>query len=93
MKKEIHLKQARGKKTYVKSILLPSGNLVVPKIMKRNPFVSCWVEIVPGSSDYKRWWPMREKERDPRTYDEYKKWLSENHQDLLHTLNGVYKEN
>ena len=96
MKKFIHLKQAshQRKKAHIMSVLLPNGNMVVPKIMARDPFVSCWVEVEPSSLEFKRWRPRTEKNHpDPRTMPGYLAQLADNDPDgkFRHTLKGVYK--
>jgi len=99
-KKNFHrrLHQAHGKPVHIKSVLLENGNLVIPKIMKRKkPMVACWVEVEPGTSDYKRWYPVHEKESaeepDPRTLEGYRSQLRDYAGNAFdHTLTGVYLE-
>jgi len=95
-KKYVHLQQAKHlrKRSHLLSVLLPNGNLVVPKIMARDPFVSCWVEVEPGHIDYKRWYPRHESDHpDPRTMPGYLAQLKENDPEgnFSHTLKGVYR--
>lgn len=70
--KRIYLKHVRNKPTYIKSVLLPNGNLVIPKIISRNPYVARWVEVEPGTSDFKRWFTVHVVETDPRSLRGYK---------------------
>lgn len=57
-----------GRKMEIFSVLLPNGNLVIPKILRRGkPNFVGWVEVAPGDSDHKRWWPVRDERPDPRT--------------------------
>lgn len=94
-KKRIHLAQAKhkGKAAHLMSVLLPNGNLVIPKIMERDPFVSCWVEVEPGTSDFKRWFPRHETNHpDPRTMKGYRDQLKLEDPEgkFSHTLSGVF---
>jgi len=95
-KKYVHLQQAKlfRKRAHLLSVLLPNGNLVVPKIMARKPFVSCWVEVEPGHIDHKRWLPRAEADHpDPRTMKGYLEQLKEHDPEgqFSHTLKGVYR--
>jgi hypothetical protein len=96
MKKEIHLQQTRlaRKRAHLMSVLLANGNLVVPKIMQRDPFVACWVEVEPGSAEFKRWFPVHEAGRpDPRTLPGYLDQLEfhDPEKKFRHTLKGVHR--
>lgn len=70
--KRVYLKHVRDKQTWIKSVLLPNGNLVIPRIISRKPYVSRWVEVEPGTADYKRWYTVHVVETDPRELQGYK---------------------
>lgn len=63
-----------GRVVEIKSILLPSGNLLIPRRMEFNRDMVEWVEVLPGASDFKRWFMVAENESDPRESPEYKVW-------------------
>lgn len=50
----------------VKSILLPSGNLLIPSRTEADRRMVEWREVEPGTSDHKRWLPVAVEEPDPR---------------------------
>lgn len=77
-----------GRWITVKSVRLPNGHLVIPQRMAHDRTVTEWVEVMPGSSEHKRWLPVAEDEPDPRlspdylahmkavvASDSYKKWM------------------
>lgn len=63
-----------GRKIEMKSIRLRNGNLVIPRRMEHDRTVVEWVEVKPGTSDFKRWSGVAVDEPDPRKDPEYKKW-------------------
>jgi len=67
-----YVKMHTGRVVEIKSVLLPSGNLVVPRRMEHDRKIVDWIEVVPGTSDHKRWLPVAVKEADPRSTPEYK---------------------
>lgn len=92
------LKQAGNKPVHIKAVLLANGNMVIPKILQRKPyFIAAWVEVEPGTRDFKRWWPAHEKESptepDPRTLQGYREQLRTRAggDKFDHTLTGVHK--
>lgn len=60
------LKMSGGRVVEIKSILLPSGNLLIPARDEADRDHMVWKEVAPGDSLHKRWWPVREPEPDPR---------------------------
>lgn len=71
------IKLRSGLKVTVKSILLPNGNLLIPKRLPEDRNQAEWVEVTPGTSDHKRWLPVSIAEPDPREHSDYKKWKAE----------------
>lgn len=60
------IKLRSGRIVVMKSIRLANGNLLIPK---RNEFDRArvdWVEVEPGTSDFKRWSSVAVDEADPR---------------------------
>lgn len=60
------MKLAGGRIVEIKSILLPSGNLLIPARDEADRNHMVWKEVEPGTSLHKRWWPVREPGPDPR---------------------------
>lgn len=71
------LKMHSGRVIVFKSILLESGNLLIPARMGHDSTLAAWAEVVPDSKDYRRWIGVAESEADPRTTDEYKAWWAD----------------
>jgi len=55
-----------GQVVVIKSIRLPNGNLLIPKRAEHDRTEVGWVEVEPGTSDFKRWSHVAEDEPDPR---------------------------
>lgn len=55
-----------GRVVTVKSIRLANGNLLIPRRTVDDRDVVDWVEVAPGSSDFKRWSSVACDEPDPR---------------------------
>lgn len=62
-----------GRVAVIKSVRLPNGNLLIPKRMT-DWSTADWVEVEPGTPDYKRWSTVAVDEPDPRETAEYKEW-------------------
>jgi hypothetical protein len=61
------IKLAGGMRGTVKSIRLANGNLLILKRTEADRNEVEWVEVEPGTSDFKRWAPVACDEADPRT--------------------------
>lgn len=55
-----------GRIVTVKSIRLANGNLLVLQRRADDRAQLEWVEVAPGTSQYKRWLPVAIDEADPR---------------------------
>ena len=60
------IKLATGHTITIESIRLKNGNLLIPGRDPNDRTQATWVEVEPGSSDYKRWLPVSEDKPDPR---------------------------
>lgn len=70
----------------LRSVLLPNGNLVVPSIVRKKPKkLTAWIEVEPGTSKFKFWWPVHEEAVDPRTEPKYVEWVKKNLPDAVET--------
>jgi hypothetical protein len=67
----------------VKAILLPNGNLLIPRRMEHDRTLAEWAEVAPGNSDYRRWLPVAVSESDPRETAEYRAWRAQVERDRL----------
>ena len=60
------IKTHTGRIVTIESIRLKNGNLLIPGRDPKDRTQAIWVEVAPGSSDYKRWLPVAEDKPDPR---------------------------
>lgn len=60
------VKLAGGRTITIKSIKLANGNLLIPSRSPEDWHAVVWREVEPGTSDFKRWWPVAVDETDPR---------------------------
>lgn len=63
-----------GKIVVIKSVILPNGNLLIPARTKENWKIADWIEVEPGTPEFKRWFPVSVEEPDPREAEDYKVW-------------------
>lgn len=60
------LKTHTGRIVHMESIRLSNGNLLIPGRHPDDRSQAVWMEVEPGSSDYKRWLPVAVDKPDPR---------------------------
>lgn len=70
------VKTQNGRLVVLKSVLLENGNLLIPQkfVAKDGSRYADWVEVEPGTSNYKRWFTVMSEEPDPRLTEEYVAW-------------------
>jgi hypothetical protein len=70
------IKLHTGQRIEIKAVRLDNGNLVIPARHEKDRSEPIWIEVTPGTSDYKRWLPVAVDEPDPRSDPLYQDRIS-----------------